>query len=541
MDTLWQMLFTEGRERVALVGLGGMGKTQIALELAYRVKDSLKPYSVLWMPAHNMAAYEKTATELVQKLAIPCGSDDDPKEVLQSYLSSQAAGNWLLILDNADDMNVLDGLPGGSTGLLGVLPHSPTGRTLITTRPSNIAVHAAGSDVVELTEMTSDEAHDFLGRSLIDRSQLDQVDTAELLGKLSYLPLTVAQAAAYMNMHRLPITAYLRLCNRTNQDMTNLLSAHLEDETHYSKTQGAVATTWIMSFNAICETDAVAARLLSFLQWIEPKAIPETILPSSDSDWSLTEAIGLLCGYSFLGWREDGETLDMHSLVHLALRCWPGESLTSFMTKEDAIEHLTQVFPSDDWEKRLLWRQYFPHVLPLVKDTNLEQSMSSLHLGDSVGRCLNKDGRIREAVEVLQSVVAIRERTLAEDNPSRLASQDALAGVYQANGQVNQAVELLEHVVAIQEKILAKDNPDRLASQHALAIAYQANSQVKQAIEVLQHVVAIEEILAEDNPDRLASQHALGIAYQANGQIKQAIEVLKHVVAIRDREREREI
>jgi hypothetical protein len=62
--------------------------------------------------------------------------------------------------------------------------------------------------------------------------------------------------------------------------------------------------------------------------------------------------------------------------------------------------------------------------------------------------------------------VAIQEKTLAEDHPSRLASQHELACAYKANGQTKEAISLLEHVVAIWEKTLAEDHPSRLASQH---------------------------------------------------------------------------
>ncbi|TQW01338.1 kinesin light chain [Cordyceps javanica] len=136
-DQLERMLFRENRERVAVVGLGGMGKTQIALELAYRVRNLeveglTERYSVFWVPAQSMATFHKTTGELVQRLNIQCG-DDDPKEVLRTYLESDAAGRWLLVVDNIDDTVVLEGTPGQSDGLSDFLPRSRKGRILITT------------------------------------------------------------------------------------------------------------------------------------------------------------------------------------------------------------------------------------------------------------------------------------------------------------------------------------------------------------------------------------------------------------------------
>ena len=84
---------------------------------------------------------------------------------------------------------------------------------------------------------------------------------------------------------------------------------------------------------------------------------------------------------------------------------------------------------------------------------------------------------VKDAVRLLEQVVAIRERVLAEDHPHRLASQHNLAKAYQTNGQVKDAVRLLEHVVAIHKRVLAEDHPDRLASQHNLASAYEADKQ----------------------------------------------------------------
>ncbi|KAK2608974.1 hypothetical protein QQS21_002454 [Conoideocrella luteorostrata] len=531
---LWQMFFVEERERVALVGLGGMGKTQIALELAHLVKHTLPQYSVFWMPAQSTLAFQKAATELVHKLGIPVTEGDDLTDALQTYLSSETTGHWLLILDNADDMSVFQRPPSNSPSLH-ILPRSQTGRILITTRSPSIVVNVAGIDVIELEEMTQNDAIELLGTSLTDKNQLKQTKVIEeLLQQLTYLPLTVAQAAAYMNMNKMPVANYLQLFTHTDQGMIKLLSVHLRDETHYSDAQGAVATTWIISFQSICQMSKTAAQLLSFIQWIEPKAIPRTILPNLGSDWDFEQAIGLLCGYSFMSWRDDGETLDMHRLVHLSLKTWSGQLNNVSLTYEDIIQHLCTIFPNDDWENRLIWRQFIPHILPLLRNNRFKSYLPASRLGHRVSCCLNRDRRIREQIDVLRLVTAVHGKSLGEDHPDRLASQHELAGAYEANGQIEQAVQLLEHVVAIRGKSLAEDHPDRLASQHGLALVFQANGQVEQAVQLLEYVVAIEgKSLAEDHPDRLASQHALAGAFQANGQVEQAVQLLEHVVAIR--------
>jgi tetratricopeptide (TPR) repeat protein len=135
-----------------------------------------------------------------------------------------------------------------------------------------------------------------------------------------------------------------------------------------------------------------------------------------------------------------------------------------------------------------------------------------------VGRCLRVDGRIRDAVDWLEESRDL-QTGLSEDHSDRLLTQHVLAIAYQANGQIKDAVRLLEQVVAIRERVLAEDHPDRLTSQAVLASAYQDNGQVKDTVRLLEHVVAIRErVLAEDHPDRLASQYELACAYMTERQ-----------------------
>jgi hypothetical protein len=165
------MIFIEGRERVAIVGLGGVGKTQIALELAYRVQevavDSVEEqHSVFWMPAQSLAAFQQAAIEVMQKLNLGVSDSDNAKEAFRLYLSSKPAGQWLLILDNLDDTAVLDGESDQSDSLRDFLPQSRTGRTLITTRSAQIGEDMAGSDVIELEAMSPGEARALLEKPL---------------------------------------------------------------------------------------------------------------------------------------------------------------------------------------------------------------------------------------------------------------------------------------------------------------------------------------------------------------------------------------
>ncbi|KAK7423229.1 hypothetical protein QQZ08_009125 [Neonectria magnoliae] len=535
ISSLTDSLFNKRTRRVALFGLGGMGKTQVAMQIAFWTKENMPNYSVFWMPALSIASFEQACAKLAKTLGVSTTEGEDVKETIRKHLSSGKAGRWLLILDNADDETILYQSRDRSKRILDFIPSSDDGRLLLTTRSRKVAVKVASRNIVQLLKMGFQEAKGLLENALIDTDQLEDDDLIKkLLENLTSLPLAIAQAAAYMNMHEVPLARYLELCETTSQDMIELMSEAFLDDAHYTESQGAVATTWFISFKHIHETNASAASLLSFIAWIEPKAIPSSMLPSPGSEQDKEQALGTLCGYGFLSKREERGMFDMHSLVHLVMQSWAQKQGVDEQAKRDVLTHLAEVFPSDEWENRELWRQYFPHALSVYRVHKGVDTSQSTELGYWLGRCLYSDGRIRESVKVLEEVVDIRETTLAEDHPDRLASQHSLAGAYKANGQVKESVKLLEHVVAIQETTVTEDHPDRLASQHELAGAYEANGQVKEAVKLLEHVVAVREALAEDHPDRLASQHELAGAYQANGQVKEAVKLLKHIVAIEE-------
>ncbi|KAM0324875.1 hypothetical protein ACHAQA_007841 [Verticillium albo-atrum] len=444
--------------RVAVVGLGGVGKTQVALQVAQWTTENKPECSVFWMPALSVASFEQACGDIVKQVGIATTRGEDAKELVQAYLDSDQSGDWLVVIDNADERAVLSGT-GGTNGIKMYLPRNDRGRLLFTTRSRDVGMSMADGDVVDLDNMSPREARDLLERRTRPELVADDALVTTFLNELAYLPLAITQAAAYLTINRTSIKTYLGFLRSTEIEMTSLLSREFDDQTRHKESKHAVATTWLVSFEEIRKSDENATRLLSFMSYIEPRAIPMSILPKLETEEATVYAMGTLKGYGFIQERDDDQIVDMHRLVHLATRIW-------VQKREDEEEELAITYQSN--------------------------------------------GQVKEAISLLEYLVAVKKRMLMEEDRSRLASQHVLASAYLANGQVKEAVSLLEYVVAIRERTLAEENPSRLASQHELAIAYQANEQVKEAVGLLEHVVAVQKrTLTEEHPDRLSSEEWL--------------------------------
>ncbi len=185
------------RSTVAVFGLGGVGKSRIALELAHGTKSQRPTYSVLSVQATNHLTFGKDILEIGKKLKIPGIEKEkaDVKNLVKQYLSQKSAGNWLMILDDADDEGIWgvpakrsgngDGSENG-TALAESLPICATGRILVTTRSRRVAVHMAGKEVVELPEMNQEEAVEtFLGLLIKPEARMDAEQTSKLVEKLT--------------------------------------------------------------------------------------------------------------------------------------------------------------------------------------------------------------------------------------------------------------------------------------------------------------------------------------------------------------------
>lgn len=185
--------------------------------------------------------------EVAEKLSIPrrAVTSANIPELVQRYLSQVGAGQWLLVFDNADDIDLWTSplFPeSGSKCLTGCLPRSPQGSIIFTTRDRKVAVRLfAHQNVVYVPEMDEAGATQMLQKRLINPALVETNGSvlATLLQKLTYLPLAIVQTAAYVNETGISLSEYEQLLSDQEDDAIELLSEEFGDDGRYDDREAA--------------------------------------------------------------------------------------------------------------------------------------------------------------------------------------------------------------------------------------------------------------------------------------------------------------
>ena len=245
----------------AISGLGGIGKTQTAVEYAYRYRDEYK--AVLWLNAESPLSLKTGCGDIARQMPLPHDEKDldQAAAAVKYWLGTHP--DWLLILDNADDPAVLEPF----------LPTDHEGHILITSRAQDFQ-HLGILDPVELGELPIEDATAFLLRRC-GREGADEAERGaarELAGELDGLPLALEQAAAYIVATRATFQRYLE-SYRTGG--LARLEARRPALGRYPK---SVATTWAANFAAVQADSEAAADVLRLSAFLAPDAIPFELL-----------------------------------------------------------------------------------------------------------------------------------------------------------------------------------------------------------------------------------------------------------------------
>ena len=150
-----------------------------------------------------------------------------------------------------------------------------------------------------MPQMDDKIAIDLLRASLIDKDLMnDYQTTSQLLHHLSCLPLAIIEAASYINETEISVATYVSLLQGQESGMVELLSQDFEDEWRYAEIKNPVAATWLISFHQIQRLNPLASDYLSFMSCVDPRDIPQSLLPPDSSQVKQRNALGLLKAYS---------------------------------------------------------------------------------------------------------------------------------------------------------------------------------------------------------------------------------------------------
>jgi hypothetical protein len=204
-----------------------------------------------------------------------------------------------------------------------------------------------------------------------------------------------------------------------------------------------VTTTWLISFRQIQQRDPLAADYMFFMACIDHKDIPQFLLPPGSSRKKEVDAIGTLSAYSFVARRSEALSIDLHQLVHLAIRNWLQNEDRLVEWSHRALARLGEVFPDHGHRNRAVWRMYLPHARYVLESGLVaKDNTSRIDLEWKLALCYYSDGRVDESETFFREVLKFRTTMLASEHPVTLKRMAKLALAYRAQSRLQGAKTL---------------------------------------------------------------------------------------------------
>jgi hypothetical protein len=447
-----------------LSGLGGVGKTQLAADLALRLWDAGAVDGVFWVSASSRAAIVAGYAGAAVEVGVGDPADADvAAETFRQWLARTEA-RWLVVLDDVSDPADLAGLwP----------PTSAAGRTVVTTRRRSATLASHGV-VVDVGVFTASEAHAYLADTLGHQPHR-LVEAEELAADLGYLPLALGQAAAFVANQNLTCAAYRQRLARA-VDLVEVLPGPGELPDDYPR---SVAATLILSLDAADRVppQGVALPLLIMLSLLDANGMPAAIITTGVVCGYLSEQSGrsvdaeaawdgLACLTRFnlvdlttpddIGAETTGSGVDavasvsrirIHALLQRVARDRAGADRIGVAARA-AADALTTIWPEVERDVNLA------QLLRVNASALRGHAEKDLWIPDGhvllfrTGHSLDDAGQVTAAVAYYTDLVEQARRILGPDHSDTLTSRNDLAYAYRSAGRLDDAIALYEAVLA---------------------------------------------------------------------------------------------
>jgi tetratricopeptide (TPR) repeat protein len=529
LEELSQSLANEfsGQKIFALVGIGGIGKTQIALQHAHRSENIFR--YVWWLHSEDPATLLNDYLGIAEDLKLPKWNLRDIDETIKSikrWLESESSAKWLLVFDDAQKPD----------DLVRYLPLTGRGQIVITSR-LDVWDGIAKTLFVDVyqRDVTQDESVDFL---LKRTGKTDMNGAAAIARELGDLPLALEQAGAYIKVTGISFQDYL---DRLKNDQKWLLSQFKPQ--NYPD---PVATIWKISFDAVQKEHPASGDLLNLCAFLAPEGIPRWILEEgrkrlpeplascTNDAIDLDKCIAVLKMYSLI--YVTNNLISVHRLVQAVAiermsitiqKKWAGCAL---MLVNDVFS-FSPIY-QETWELCSILSPHASYATDHAERLAI-LPQETANLLDALGNFRHNRMMLLSARSVLERALSIDEKALGPEHPAVARDVNDLGSVLYDLGDLWEARRCFERALQIDEKVLGPDHISVARDFNNLGSVLQARGDLEGAKGCSERALSIDEkALGPEHPAVARDVNDLGSILYDLGDLWAARKCFERALAI---------
>ncbi|KAJ6484606.1 P-loop containing nucleoside triphosphate hydrolase protein [Mycena sanguinolenta] len=500
---------TQKQKIYVLYGLGGAGKTQIALKL---IEESTCFTDRLLLDA--------STTETIQTGLRDINTIKEAGGAL-TWLAGKHE-NWLLFFDNADDPEI---------NLNQFFPRCNHGNIIITSRNPNLRMYGENCQVSDMEKL--DAVALLLKSSQQEVSASNELLAQDIVKALWYFPLAIVQAGAFI-LEAGTLETYLDLFLKNRTELLKKISSQRHDDYTW-----AVYTTWEISFSKLSSVAAMFLQLCSSIHWddisedIFSRAANHVVKLSHNEiatsreflshfigatgEWDSLSFLKLtneIKAYSLLNFHAERGTFSIHPLVHSWTRTTLDEAESYHWCMDEILGNSIREIPEHDMLLASL--KLVSHVDSLIQHF-------SINYGWQYAKIYRHAGRYADAKELQIIEVENQRKLYGPDGLDTLTAMNNLANTYHRLGQFEEAEKLQVEVLEKRRRLLGEDNLDTVMAMNNLAVTYNELGRFEDAIKL--KVIVLEKckkLLGDDHPRTLDAMHNLALTYHDLEQFEEA-------------------